>query len=33
MKVGPLPLHEIFNNSESEFKNIIIMAKIARDII
>ena len=33
MKVGPLPLNEIFNNSESEFKNIIILAKRARDII
>ena len=33
IKVGPLPLREIFNNSESEFKNIIIMAKRARDII
>ena len=33
MKVGPLPLNKIFNNSESEFKNIIIMAKRARDII
>jgi len=33
MKVGPLPINKIFNNSESEFKNIIIMAKRARDII
>ena len=33
MNVGPLPINRIFNNSESEFKNIIIMAKRARDII
>ena len=33
MNVGPLPINKIFNNSESEFKNIIIMAKRARDII
>ena len=33
MNVGPIPLKKIFKNSESEFKNIIIMAKRARDII
>ena len=33
MKVGPLPRNKIFENAESEFKNIVIMAKRARDII
>ena len=33
MKVGPIPMSDLYDNSESEFKNIIIMAKRARDII
>ena len=33
MKVGPIPMNDLYDNSESEFKNIIIMAKRARDII